>query len=360
MTSVNHLAYLLHWNEGPHSGVFKKVVRQTRLWAESGRAVSIHVISRKPWEQAWRNAAPHAAVYFYPYQGFRSRWRAWSEAAHSLLALKPDLTYFRYDLFMQPLAALARDIPVVVEVNTDDYTEFCLQFGLRCLHNRLTRDRLFKLAAGVVFMTHELAASPYFVKFKKPQTVIANGIDLEAIPVTPPPENERPRLVFMGADGLPWHGVDKILWLARQRPTWRFDIIGGHEQDDPPPNVVFHGVLGRDAYGRILTQADAAIGSLAAHRKGMDEACPLKTREYLAFGLPVIAAYRDTDFPEGAPFLLQLPNTETNVRTSLDAIDAFVAAWRGRRVDRKALTHLDVRVKEAQRLAFFEDVLRTR
>ena len=357
---MKKLAYLLHWNDGPNSGVFKKVVRQTRLWSEADHDVSIHVISRNPWKRAWQEAAPQAQIDFYEYRDFRSRWRAWSIASKTLRERRPDLVYFRYDLFMPPIASLAREIPLVVEVNTDDYIEFCLQRGARCLHNRLTRSRLFRLAAGIVYTTHELAEKPYFARFERPHIVIANGIDLESIPVTPPPKNDRPRLVFMGSGGLPWHGADKIIWLARQRPTWRFDLIGGHEQDDAPPNVTFHGVLGRDAYGVLLAQADVAIGSLAAHRKGMDEACPLKTREYLAFGLPVIIAYRDTDFPSGAPFLLQLPNTEANVARALDAIDAFVNAWRGRRVARDDVRRLDVHVKESQRLAFFDEVLGVR
>jgi hypothetical protein len=40
----------------------------------------------------------------------------------------------------------------------------------------------------------------------------------------------------------------------------------------------------------------------------MSEASPLKSREYLALGLPVIGAYEDTDIPPDDPVYLQLPN----------------------------------------------------
>lgn len=69
-----------------------------------------------------------------------------------------------------------------------------------------------------------------------------------------------------------------------------------------------------------------AVSSLALHRDGLNEASPLKTREYLVAGVPVLTAYRDTDFLRGAPFLLQLPNVEDNVLPHLAEIDALCNA----------------------------------
>jgi hypothetical protein len=44
------------------------------------------------------------------------------------------------------------------------------------------------------------------------------------------------------------------------------------------------------------------------------------------------------------------------VKSSLDAIRSFAAWAHGQRVDRDAIAHLDVRVKESTRLAFMENV----
>ena len=104
----------------------------------------------------------------------------------------------------------------------------------------------------------------------------------------------------------------------------------------------------------ILGQAHIGIASLALHRKKMQEASPLKLREYLAAGLPSITAYRDTDFPDGAPFLLELPNTADNIPENLQAIDSFVDSQAGHRVPRGSIAHLGMREKEAARLAFLE------
>jgi hypothetical protein len=88
----------------------------------------------------------------------------------------------------------------------------------------------------------------------------------------------------------------------------------------------------------------------------MQEACPLKTREYLAYGLPVVIGYKDTDFPRGEDFLLQLPNREDNVRQELPAIREFVLRWKGKRVPRDAIAHIDGVTKELARLEFFSSL----
>jgi len=88
----------------------------------------------------------------------------------------------------------------------------------------------------------------------------------------------------------------------------------------------------------------------------MTEASTLKLREYLAVGLPSIIGYTDTDFPNGAPFLLQLPNRPDNVSSSLSAIDEFISSQAGRRVARASIAHLDSLNKERRRLRFLSSV----
>jgi hypothetical protein len=89
----------------------------------------------------------------------------------------------------------------------------------------------------------------------------------------------------------------------------------------------------------------------------MEEACPLKTREYLSYGLPCIIGYKDADFPDGAPFILQLPNTPDNVQNYLSEIENFAKSWKGRHVSREKILHLDYKYKENQRINFFRQVL---
>jgi len=96
----------------------------------------------------------------------------------------------------------------------------------------------------------------------------------------------------MGSPDFPWHGIDKIALLANERPTWHFDLVGLSQAQvrGLPRSVNACERASRDTYMRLLMKADVAISSLAMHRNGLDEASPLKTRECLAVGVPVILA----------------------------------------------------------------------
>jgi glycosyltransferase involved in cell wall biosynthesis len=118
-------------------------------------------------------------------------------------------------------------------------------------------------------------------------------------------------------------------------------------------NTTLHGELPPEQYRDVLARADVGVGTLALYREGIQEACSLKVREYLAFGLPVVLANTDTDFPSGAEFILQLPNAPEAVSGCVERIEDFIASWRGRRVPRTAITAIDVVKKEQSRLDFF-------
>jgi len=353
------VAILLHWNEGEDSGVFKKIVSQMRIWRILGIQTSLHIISRNSNFSAWQRYLSDVPLIFHKYH-FLTRFKVWREAADVILTAKPDLVYHRYDLYMPSIKALVKQVPLILEINTNDLKEYCLHLGLRCWYNRFTRRFLLSKAAGLVFVTYELSQLPHFAIFRKPFVVISNGILLQDYPQLPPPNNRFPRLVFIGTGNQPWHGVDKIIKLAQYFPSWTFELIGPSRSEFKgcPSNVRFWGPLTRSEYEPLLAQCDIALGTLALHRKAMQEACPLKVREYLAYGLPVIIGYKDTDFTESAPFILRLPNSEDNIETGLSAIESFVSKWKGKRVPREAIAHLDLEVKESRRVKFFEDVLR--
>jgi hypothetical protein len=167
------------------------------------------------------------------------------------------------------------------------------------------------------------------------------------------------RLLFLGAGGMPWHGVDKLRLLAEAKPDWTIDIIGLQRSEissNVPPNMNFHGTLLKSEYQPLLDSAAVGIGTLALHRKSMDEACALKTREYLAHGLPVVLGYKDTDFSGKEDFICQIENTEDNIRNNIGKIVAFVDKWRNKRVPSQCVEHLKAEMKEIQRLKFFEHI----
>jgi hypothetical protein len=105
---------------------------------------------------------------------------------------------------------------------------------------------------------------------------------------------------------------------------------------------------------RILAQADAAVGTLALHRAGLNEASPLKVRDYASRGIPCILPFRDTDLDSlDSDLILRIPNNEDNVRTQAAEIHDFLLRMQGKRIPRELICdRIDSRIKEQQRLEF--------
>jgi uncharacterized protein (UPF0276 family) len=109
----------------------------------------------------------------------------------------------------------------------------------------------------------------------------------------------------------------------------------------------------------VLAQTDVALGTLALHRNQMQEASVLKVREALAFGIPVVIAFRDTDLHDvKLDTILRIPNTEENVKENAERIRSFAYDMIGKRVDINLVApYLDQRKKEETRLEFFNQLI---
>jgi len=160
-------------------------------------------------------------------------------------------------------------------------------------------DAALTRAADQVF-----AASTTLLERKRklrPATVFSpHGVDFDhfqkaAAPATPVPELARnlrhPVIGFFGSIG-GWVDVDLLLDLARSKPEWTLLMIGlvsadVHELRDCP-NVVF---AGAQPYEKLPEWAKAFDVAILPYRlnQGSISANPLKLREYLATGKPVVA-----------------------------------------------------------------------
>ena len=356
------IAFILCENIDRETGVLKKMAMQMRYWKTKGHVVKLFVAAQS--DRRWEGLAD-IDVDITVITKFSDKWD------RNLLYKKiqpwtPDMLYLRYSWLYSFISKLISRYPSIMEINSDDYSEMKiseLKRGaiFKYMYYRLTRNRLYRHMVGFVYLTDELKQK--LSKYNKPGVVISNGIDIDKFDMLPATGNKHHVLFFMGTSKQPWHGVDKIVTMANRFPEWEFELVGFAADDidaAPPKNMRFHGFLNYKDYIRILSTSDIAIGTLALHRKNMNEASPLKVRECLACGLPVIIGYKDTDFPDGAPFLLQLPNTETNVGDNLDAIDKFVLAWNGKRVEAKYISNLNLDIKEDERLAFFQKIIKLR
>lgn len=362
------IAYIsLHWPRAIESGIGKKILLQMNQWQNEGHDVQFFMHMQDGLTND--ELIPSVSTTYKAYPGWLGRFKTEYNRCAAIVRLipevrnyNPDLIYLRWGMYVFPAHRIFSICPVVVEINTNDVFQHGLLGLAYGIYNRLTRGIFLKRAVGLVCTSQELADAREFSKYKKPYVVIANGVDLDLIKLVKAPNNQIPRLVFIGTPGLPWHGVDKLVDLAHQFPDLIIDLIGYDQLENgavPPPNLILHGYLTTWEYHQILTGIDVGIGTLALHRKGMEEASPLKTRECLAYGIPMVLPYKDTDLNDfSSPYLLQIPNIEDNIWKYGKKIHDFAYAMRGERIQASELSsRIGMKAKEAKRLAFFTQCL---
>jgi glycosyltransferase involved in cell wall biosynthesis len=347
------IAYACYWDARRRDGVTTKISQQLAAWRAAGHEATLYLLCPTPDPGS---SSPIEAEEF-PFDSAVSRVRATRRLYAAVRDARPDLIYLRYDLFVPPPSSLAGIAPLVVEVNSNLQAELAPRSRGGAAYERFQGPRVLRHAAGAVCVSNELARALRSRLPQLPVTVIANGVDLDTLAPLPPSPEPGIRAVYLG-DEPPWQGVDKLIDVAPRLPDWHIDLVG-IAGDDNPPTVTAHGFLSREQYEPILARADVAFGTLALHRKLMNETSALKVPTYLAYGLPTIVAYEDTNLVGRDPwFLLRLPNVESNLRDGLERIRAFGHEVKGRRVPREEVADLiSVRAKEVARLAFFTEVL---
>lgn len=344
-------------------GAGQKVKTQLRFWQENGHTARLFaLVPDYQGPDIYTYRARSGLPGIEELTRIISRTRVLSRLMSDVRKYHPDVIYLRCGVYTFPIHRLFSIAPTIMELNANDIEERRLQGRFSYWFNLLTRGILLSRVAGLVPVTYEIAQMPENLRYRKPSHVIANGADLGRIEPLSAPHNKTPVLTMVGHTGMSWHGVDKLLVLARLYPDLTINIVGyshGDIADDVPPNVHLWGFLSPDELQPVLAGSDVAFGTLAFHRKNMQEASPLKVREALGFGIPVILGYQDTDIGDLAiDTVLCLPNEEDNVVQNLELIRDFAYRMMGRRVDRDAIaSRIDQSHKEEERLLFFEEMV---
>ena len=353
------ILYLIDHDPSLSSGVMNKIKSQVSTWVQLGHTVSILSSSTLTLYDG-----QFTAVDTLP-RKLRGRSNRLSVAARLMMStfllrklakhVDADVIYMRYRLYTPRLLSLFGKRKLIMEINSDDSTEYKLRSLWTHFYNKATRGILLSRVDAFVGVSEEL--SDRFSSPGKPCVTIANGIDVAQHSFfnnndTPP------KLVFIGTPGQPWHGIDKVEKMAEKFQEYMFYIIGPTGKDTD--NLKYLGVLPNSAANEFIRTCDIGIGSLSLHLKGLTEASPLKTRQYLASGLPIIYGYRDTDIPANSSFALELLNCKDNL--DFEAIKKFILDVVGdahvkgtaRLFAESALAY---RVKEKERISFFGKVV---
>lgn len=370
------IAYLKESDFSSQPGVANKIQSQIKQWISSGHNVlqidfSNGVVTHSHGETTTysinsnrtssKNATKTEKLLRLP-----NRYKF---CAGILSDFKPDITYTRYLFPMLGINSIKRHAgQLVFEINSNDIPEYKTTSRSTGIYNKIFRGYSLSAADAFIFVTRELSESPDFKSYSRKRTVIANGIEPQNYLFNEATKNNVPHLAFIGSPKQIWHGLDKIKHLATVLSGCIIHVIGPNQEEcamtwgNKPDNIVIHGWLPQDAAQRILANVDVGISTLALHRKNMNEACPLKVRQYLAHGLPIIGAGIDTDIADDEQFYLRLPNEENNIIDNPEEIIDFVKkiflnTELRRRIRKFATTKLSAEKKEIKRLNFFKSLM---
>ena len=356
-----NICYIAEWDFRHESGVSKKIQAQLKAWDSLGVNACAFIFSEKSTDGKYvsheLNFKVFPTLFSGGVAGKLAKSICFNDAKKELIKFNADIIYYR-DSSWSPgivgLLGLAKKL--VIEINSDFETENNKGNFFKRKYHEFTRGAVIKAADGLVCVTNELSVG--YKKYHKPIKVIGNSFDTSLVVPRPPIYSDCISAVFVGTDGQDWHGVDKIIKLAELLPDVRFNIVGISGMPDlKVGNVVLHGVQGRSYLSNLYKDMDFGFGTMALHRKNMNEASPLKVREYLAHGLPVVGCYKDTDI-DNEDYFLELPNVESGIGEYAQEIYNFALSWKGKSINMERVRNsIDALNKEKLKVNFFNELL---
>lgn len=167
-----------------------------------------------------------------------------------------------------------------------------------------------------------------FTTFKGCKAIrIENGISPEIMPIRNP-KNEEDKINILALSSMNyWHGYDRLInSLAEYKGNESIVVHivgandGGMQQQwedvakklNLQDKVIFHGPKYRDELNEMFDLCDIGVNSMAMFRKGFEDTSELKTREYIARGLPFVSSVYDVILDGlDKDLYMQITNDET-------------------------------------------------
>lgn len=165
-------------------------------------------------------------------------------------------------------------------------------------------------SAGIVAVTEEIRTYELSRVGTQPWSyVYPNGIAWSdgLVSASEVPSTGVPEILFVASTFVPWHGLDLLLDdIETSNEKFVLHLVGRLFASDEvrarnDPRIVVHGLLKQDELKQLYRKCSLGLTSFALERKGMQEACTLKVREYLSVGLPVYSGHSDV-FPQDFRF----------------------------------------------------------
>lgn len=175
---------------------------------------------------------------------------------------------------------------------------------------------------------------PWFsIGLRKKTILMGNGVTVSDLPLVSAVAWKRPNPITLIAVGKLsfWHGYDRVIRglaeyhknIGENRPPVKFLLVGdGPERKRLEALTLSLGLAhsvrclgyqdGRKLYDYYRC-AHVVISSIGMHRSRLSIASPLKSREAIAMGLPIIYSYNDPDLSDDLVFAYRIPADDSSV-----------------------------------------------
>ena len=222
--------------------------------------------------------------------------------------------------------------------------------SMRAMDEKLTREAEIVFVASDTLLERKLALNPN-------THYSPHGVDVEHFGRARDPGHELPadirrlRPPIIGYFGLVerWIDLELVRYLAEQRPDWTFLMVGrvAVPQEAVPdlPNV--H-LIGQRAYEQLPEYGRCFRAAIIPYKltPSVLHANPLKLREYLAMGKPVVSV--STPHTDKFANVVNIAHSREEFLAALDRVlrEPETPEAIQRRIDRVAATSWDARVAE--------------
>jgi len=170
--------------------------------------------------------------------------------------------------------------------------------------------------------------------FGIPTIKIRNGIRCGDIQIRTPEISDENLHLILVAQFSTWHGYDRIIrglndfYKEKEiaKKVYAHFVGNGPEMDhynilvkqyNLSGYVIFYGPLFGEKLTEVFKKTDIAVCSLGCHRKGIYLTSELKSREYLARGMPMVSSTKIDILPLDFKFCLYVPEDDSPVNIQL-------------------------------------------
>ncbi|MHC6526041.1 glycosyltransferase [Vibrio proteolyticus] len=326
------VAYLLELDIEKHLGVKTKILSQCRAMESDGCEVEIFVLS--PVKTSSREFNIINSVDVKGTNGFISQIMRYinrcfcsNEILNKIDKFKPDVIYYRENVYFPGLNKIFKKHKVVCEINTSHLRKR-EKVGNELLSylGSLIRYKSYKYINGFVAVSNEIHDENIRLGYI-PSIVICNGVPcIDAHHSTVSNSRNVINIAMVGSPGQSWQGYELFFELSNllADSSYKYYLIGSNPEDfQNTGRVECLGYLREKELNTFLDNVDVAVGSLACFKKDINEVSSLKHRLYASRKIPFIASVSDTDFSK-EPFMLTLPNNERCIKDHLAEIKGFI------------------------------------